>query len=267
MPVYKGVAYFEGPGCGWSETYYFDTGSSQQAVNLLTGAFAQARMALIAKSDTFPIVMVAARAQAVTNPLDTFLENINQPGTYAAPAGIDPEMPWVGILCRVIATDGSKRQLQLKGIPDDVAEGSWRLPPQRAKWSKAFFDFQDLCIRNAFRVQTIKETGHALKVISNIAAATGRLTVTTAVAHGLASGAFVTFRGVKAAVKVQGRYRVTVVDATSFSIGPFNVGTVGFISGFYRDLEYEYPQWETVQVVRKTRRSAGRPFFLLRGRR
>jgi len=267
MPDYKVSVFFEVAGGGWSENHYIQAASAQSAANSFSGNWAEMRRALVIKSDTHPVTMVAVRAGNVVNPLDSFLESVNIPGTFESLAGDGPDMPWTGILARIIAVDGTKRSWTLRGIPDLVAEDSWRSPPLRNKWNKAWFDLVDVSRRLGCAVRSLNEAANPLVPIASIVSALTQLTVTTAANHGLVTGDTVSFRGVKALAKIQGRHRVTRVSDTIFTVNGFNVGVVNFLSGFCRKVTYTYPIWDSAQIIRKTFKKAGRPYFLLRGRR
>jgi len=186
MPINKVTAYFEAPGSGWSENWYMDVATPIIGVNTMVDRYGQLRMALVAASDQFPVTMTAVRSQVLENPLDSRLESTAQVGTYQAGEAVSADMPWTGMLARATSTTGAKRSVFLRGIPDDVAEGSWRTSTNRNKWIKAYFDFALFC-QNTFKIQSLDEGANPLMVIDSIAAGAGTLLVTTQAAHGLAA--------------------------------------------------------------------------------
>jgi len=267
MAIHKVSVIFDAPATGWTETYFVDAVSPEIACEAFRGTWALARMALVQGSSTAPIHMIGTRAHDVETNMGTFSTADNFAGAYVAPLGVDPEMPWSGILCRVVTNSAAKRPLKLLGIADDVCAGTWNTPTSNTKFAKAFFDFAQVCIRLAFRVQSVNKAGTVLHTITGITAGLGKITVTTAAGHGLVDNDVIRWDRVDAAIPISGKATVFNVTATTFDVGGYNVGNVGFVRGKFQKVAYSYPQWREVNIQRKTKRPTGRPFFLLRGRK
>lgn len=267
MPTYKASVIFDAPGTGWSENYYVTATDAERGVASFAGTWLELRMALIGRSDLYVIKCISIRVQNVLDPLDNAIQAQNSSGTYPSAEGDDPEMPWSGILARATTVEGPKRAVKLLGVPDSVCNGSWRTLPSNAGWGKAFEDFRKVCIRRGLLVQSINEAANPLIAIDTVAVGAGFLTVTTKAAHGLTDNNYMAFNRVSSAAKLVGRHRVYDVAGLAFKVKPYNYGSVGFVEGKLRKITYEYKAWDDIQLLRKTKRPTGRPFFLLRGRR
>jgi len=269
MPsTHKATVLFDVPGAGWSESYYLEAEGPREVCEVMLQGWASQRRALMPKTEGNVCKIIGIRAQKVVNPVDSFAVVTDLSGTYECVndlLGID--MPWTGVLLRITGQNGSKRMFTMRGVPDEVVEGSYRSPIIRNGWTKALNDWITTCARRGFEIQSIRETLNPLRPISSMVWAGGLLTVTAAAAHLLTEGDYVSFNQVKANVPIQGRHRVIVSSPTIFSVRGFNVGSLGFLSGFFRHVIFDYEAWASVQYVRKAERKAGRPFFLLRGRR
>jgi len=266
MATYKVTCIFDAPATGWSENYYLNAADSERAVASLAGTWLERRMDLVATSELYTIRCISIRSQNVANPLDSYIQAQNADGTFPTQPNDDPEMPWSGILARATTAEGPKRSVKLLGINDSVCNGSWRTAPSNAGWVKAFNDFKAVCIRRGLAVQSINESANPLVTITSIVPGAGHVVVTTAAAHGLAEDNIMAFHRVQAGYKFKGRHRAYDVTATTFKVGPYNVGSASFVKGKMRKITYEYPVWDDLVILRKTKRPTGRPFFLLRGR-
>lgn len=268
MAVMKVTTLFDAPGTGWSETFYMNAEGPTDAIKRTNTQYFPYRRAIMPATTGGVVKILGVRAQQVDTPKNMRVATVNQPGTYPV---LDPnaaaDTPWSGFLMRFTGEDNSFRMFTLRGVPDEVMEGYYRDGPSRNAWIIAWQEWRDRIIDMQLGIYSITEAGNDLRDIESITAGAGFITVTTVVNHGLATGDQIVFYHVSAGAKIQGRYTVTVTAVKSFTVRPFNIGTVGFISGQYRKLVRGLQLIKDGVIERKGERKVGRPFLLLRGRK
>ena len=270
MADYNVTHLFESLGAGWSETWA-TTGASASEVLVKAKAIAQNRGSMLSTggpNDVGPAKIVGLRIQNLADALDLYVETLDIPGTYKAEDPEGPDQPWTGVLLRVTAANGSRRMFCLRGVDDGAITGSYKTPIVEPTLQKAIAAWAakltslGFCIRGQNR-----GVGNPLKVISALVPVAAGIEVTTAVNHGLANNALIRFENVRSVPTITGQYAILVTAVNKFvALGP-NLGTLTFLSGQYRDVLREMSVVNLVQIGRKSERKAGRPFFLLRGRR
>jgi len=270
MPTYKTTLFVEAAGGGFSETMYQTVADVVTATKRLL-AYLPFRLRVLSSGDADGGVgrVVGYRLQNVALPTDFHAAEIDRAGTFKpadAPSGAD--MPWTGIVCQFISSGGRRRSFTLRGIPDSAVKNTYRgvnfspdFGSAMTAWKKAVFD-QD------FQLQIIDKANDALlKTILSLQVGGLGLGVTTTGPHGFVTGDVVRFFQVHSQPTLKGQHRIIVTANDAFTIPTINIGDVGFDDGKVRKIVYDYEDIEVINLIRKGSRKAGRPFFLLRGRR
>lgn len=92
------------------------------------------------------------------------------------------------------------------------------------------------------------------------------IVITTAAAHGMASGAKVFIRKVKGNTAANGSWFIDVLTGTTFSLRGSTGNGVYLGDGTWREMKPAYVQIEDIQAVREVSRKTGRPSDVSRGR-
>jgi hypothetical protein len=268
MPIHKITLFWEVPSAGFSESWYLDSESPLLALEMIQ-LWLPFRLKLAASGGATgqPARIITVRAQEVgTKNIRLLVGDFK--GTFAPTQADSVDMPWTGALVRITDNNNNFRMLTMRGVPDEVIEDGYKLPIARNAWLKALQDLLKATQNSPFRLRSNdKAAGGGAHDISAITANANGLLVTTALPHGLATNDYIVFYQCKAAIKLQGKHRIRRESDTTFQVFGYNVQTVGFQFGQYFEFTPEYSAISDIQYVRKASRKAGRPFFLLRGRR
>lgn len=270
MADYNVTFLFDSLGAGWSESWATTGGNVAEAL-----AKAQAilpyRAAIMSTGgpDIGACKIVGLRIQNLADPLDLYVETLDLSGTYKAADPEGPDQPWTGVLLRCTTDSGARRMFCMRGVDDGSITGSYKTPIVEPLLQKAIGSWAAKMRAGGFGIRGQNRTaGNPLKVITGMVPVAAGIKCTTAVAHGLANNALIRFEQVRSVPTISGQYPIlnTGVATEFIAIGP-NLGTLTFLSGQYRNVSRSLSVLNLVQITRKSERKAGRPFFLLRGRR
>jgi len=261
----------EAAGGGFSETLYLVTADLSSARTIVE-SYLPVRRAIMPAGDADGAgiaKIVGFRLSDADNPkhfvnVARELDGIFKGG--AQPGGSD--MPWTGILLDLSTVNNTRRSFTVRGVPDDFVKNSYKGVAFGAEFEKPFQKFRSKLADGQFYVQALDVGGgNPLKTIASMTPTATGLNVTFAADHNLADGDLIRFNGVQSLPKIVGQYSVVVTDADQVLIPSINLGNLVFLSGKARKIVYSYDKIESASAVRKASRKAGRPFFLLRGRR
>jgi hypothetical protein len=251
---------------GWSESYVINRNSPSDAIGP-AGDLIIARRKILA----WNVELTYLRLSDVSVFRDSRVITL-PPGTSKA---YQPELsgePWTVVLARLEGTDLYRKNIYLRGVPDDVlvatAAGS-SLSTQYDKDVKAFLAH---LIKNQWGFM-VRDRNPALQgQVTDVDGITapGVLAVTTKVAHGLADGDKVIIRGVKGPKAANGVHEVRVTGAggvTKFlmlGVDDTRLYVSGGVWRFYSSI-LKLP--DSATIVRVAKRDTGRPFDSPHGRR
>lgn len=263
--IFKTVIYFKSDLAGWSETYYQER-DTITAAHTASDGLAVLRGALLGNTDTVEIQ--AVRTVNIADAAQLRLKIY--PGNPGKPADItDVDMPWTGVVARFMSSSGRRRLTTIRGVPDDLIVAPFHLPVPGGAWRNAFDSFCQALKNNNWRMQVLRRTANPLKNIVDIVPnLLGRLVV-HANAHGLVEGDIIsTYRIKTDPPGISGRFKILPgEDADHFILPQFDIRELGFTSGQYRKLLYDYEAIVDCQLEGKGSRRVGRPFGVPRGRR
>lgn len=269
MPTFKTTFMIECLGAGWTESWYSDdTGLLDARVK--AEVYGQARRVVLSTGSPTvdPAAIIGYRIQQVDEPLNYTVERVNWPGTFKGDNPEGPDQPWTGVLCSILSLGGRRRPFLLRGVDDSGIVGSYKSVNFSAALQKALDSWKDGLIASGYGVYSLdKGGGNPLHDIGTLVPAVGGLTLTTALPHGLVTGDRIRFESVVSSPSITGTHPVVKVDADTVTVRGFNLGTLFFQSGQFRKDAKTISDIVNVLFVRKGSRKAGRPFFLLRGRR
>lgn len=266
----KSTVLFEAGGAGWSETLYMVEPQLDDAAAKMD-AYLQYRRRVLSGGgpEGFPASIVGYRITNVDDPSQFTLYNETYEGTFkpdSGPGAVD--MPWTGVVIQMRGANGGKRFLTLRGVPDNSIKNTYKGASFPADFDKALSEWRRHVVAAPFYVQKLNTTNvNALQTITSVAAGPTGLTVTSAAPHGLNDSDLIRFNNVRSTPTLTGQHPVVVLTNTTFLVPTFNLGVVLFLSGKFRKVVYEYSRITEAMALRKGSRKAGRPFFLLRGRR
>lgn len=265
MGVYRCQLMFEAGKAGWSETYYVQGVTISNARNSIIDMVPK-RLAFLAAGNLGQGKIIGYRITGVQDSVASLVEHVEWIG---ADNDSQLDMPWTGITVALV--DGSTRRhvMCCRGVGDEVFKGYYSSRQWPVWFFKAVQAWKDRIINSEFRGRNLDKSviTNPLKTITAITANNDdTITVEFSAAHNLETGDNISFYHVKAHACIRGSRNVTKVDATKVKVDGFNLATVGFISGFARKTQYVYSGFEIGELVSAAKRSAGRPFFLLRGR-
>jgi len=270
MPTYKTTLFVEAADGGFSETMYLTVTDVSAALKRVQ-TYLPFRAKVLASGDADGGLgkIVGYRIQNVANPNDFEIVDKIFPGIFKPsdrPSGAD--MPWTGIVCQFIGSGGRRRSFTLRGIPDSAVKNTYKGVNFLADFGNAMNSWRKALLDHDFQIQTINKTDPTLlKTIVAVLPGPGGLGITTSAPHGLVSGDLVRFYKVKSRPTLTGQHRIIVAANDNFVIPNINLGVVDFDYGSVRKVTYTTEDIEEVLFKRKGSRKAGRPFFLLRGRR
>lgn len=267
MATWKGTLLINQGQAGWSESVYLSADtinaaatSMRSLIKLRNNLFGLDPGGETPRVDFFRLSNVTgSRSQLFVNAVDF------KPEIFFNA----PDMPWTAATSTLISENGSKRQMVVRGLPDDEVAAPFQAP-LKGQLRAMVSQYLARLVNSEFRIRVIAKDGvNALKSISNIVAnANGTLRVTSTAAHGFTEpGEHAYFYHVVASrLSLTGVHLVVPVTETTFDLPAFNVSQVGFESGEFRIYGVNYEGIVEAIPGRKTKHNTGRPFSLLRGR-
>jgi hypothetical protein len=261
---------------GWSETWYLGAIVDLGTAAARAATLGVARRELLARGVSLEYIRTSDEA-VLGDSLVSITRAAVAGGTVAG--GLAPDTPYNAILVRAQAGALYRRQVWLRGIPDDWIRRNATDPPfyQAPGQQVALASFLlELTKAPAFAIRAIaKEAGVTVpRRVNGVTfnGATGRYVLDVG-AHGFANNDQVRVRAAKpaSAAALNGVFGLTGVTGTTVEItpSPADGGIVGYLAGSAsiakRVIAY-YPINFGV-AVRYAKRATGRAFFVPRGRR
>jgi hypothetical protein len=268
VPDYKVNFFFKNTQAeaGWSETYYL-TAATPESAREAGRSLANSRGPLCGINSYLAEIRVSD--DKIFRDSLTYTFDPDELGHVLAGAS---DVPWNAVLCRIEATAAYRRQLYLRGVPDEVITEDEKNPIP-AQWVKLCNQFLGILAGKPWQIKALDNSGQNGYVACAKAAidpASNRrlyfLTGNTAIAAGDRFRASYfkkspTFNGVFNADVPALASSVTSIQTTGA------VGTTSFGEGKLRKIVYAYPQITSAFIERITHRIVGRPFDQQRGRR
>lgn len=271
MPTNFKCNLFFGQGTyGWSETYYREEESYNACLEALD-KLREKRIALLAKGASCIGSRVSDDAfqndGQVLEPPNVPVEQVNDPNE----AGVD--QPWTCLLLRLQAGPVYRRQLYIRGIPDEAVAFPFKQAENTVigkKWWTRMRGFTSL-LTTSWRLKTMKRVGvgfngtQLITVVPGVGLGTYVLTLTADV--GVAPNSLIHLYRNARQSQWNGNFRVIETGVRTVTVynGRANPA-IGQLKGKARILDYQYPQITEALVVRWTHRDTGRPFDASRGR-
>jgi hypothetical protein len=261
---------------GWSETWYLAAIADLATAARRAVTLAESRRELLARGVSLEYVRTSDE-DVLGDSLVAITRGDVAGGTVAG--GLSPDTPYNAILVRAQAGALYRRQVWLRGVPDDwirrnAADPPFFQAPQQRTALAAFF--AELAKAPPFAIRAIAKEA-AVTVPRRVTgvtfnAGTGRWVLEIG-AHGFANNDQVRVRGAKpaSAGALNGVFGLTGVTGTAVEItpSPADGGIVGYLAGSAtiakRVIQY-YPI-NFGLAVRYAKRATGRAFFVPHGRR
>lgn len=152
MPTYKTTWIFNQSRYGWTESWYFDQPNPEYALEIAK-KLAIKRTDLLANN----VLLEYIRISDIDVLSDSLVFGIQKWGTRDQPRG---DTPWNAIYCRVEAGSAYRRQMWLRGIPDDWIQLEASNPadnPIDPTLQAAFNAFRSALTNNAFKLKVISK--------------------------------------------------------------------------------------------------------------
>lgn len=276
MPNWKVNFFFSAGKQGWSETYYTNTADGTGAV-ARAGALGTARIGLLANNVQFEAIRVSDDAVQGDSDLDA------APQLAGAKLQADalPDPPFVALLIRAQAGLTYRRQLYLRGLPDEL------INPQGDQGGAIFAKFE----RNLTRFLAVLSGGNWLikaiakapesprQVITNITSLNltqAKITLDGALA-GVAIGNKIRIYNVGGVPQadgaagpgtINGEFRVRDILPGNIYVIDFPIGVLAWNNkGTAKRFQYQFFAIDKAVNLRITHHDTGRPFGASRGRR
>jgi hypothetical protein len=287
MPNYKIDFLFStatGLPAGWSETVYAAFGTAAAALDWAkNGQYRTARLNLLDPGyaqDMIRVSDVTIRGDSLTD----FAEPGTSLGTYPVPPGHGDvsEEPWDAILIRMLATptNNRRRSFLMRGISGGVSQQNYSYNPN-ATWLPLFTAWKDQVksVPLLMRLKVVHLDGNPPTDFSPIrpseieVSSDARSLIITFPATATnvpPAGSFFTLKGADGAWPINKNWKVqTFINNQIFTHAGRNViwGTPELGRALVQQYTYDYQPILQVDAVRGAKRSTGRPFQLLRGRR
>lgn len=272
MPFFKSVFIFNSNRNGWTESWYFE-GSIISDVTTKALAVANYRQQLMGKFATIEAIRTVSEDKPKVHVIAST--------GFVPGAGSDvADTAWNTVLARISTDDRLyQRNVYLRAVIDTVIQrstfdGSFN-PAGAAELNSPWSSFLAAARVNGLRFKARSKTGEGgteRDAVGFGKDANGNITVAVAGAT-LARGNLVTFSGVSGAGVsdfLRGNQKVREYAAGLLTLEtkvPGDVNPATWTNGKVRKNEPTYPLVGTGQILRPTKRSTGRAFFVTRGRR
>lgn len=265
MPAQKRITFFfkNDNGAGWSETFYVAAATIEAA--LVAGErLATVRRPLLAQGNE--LLQIRASLDDPLRDSRVSTSTAGAPGagerdTLGATANL-------ALLCRIEAGSQFRRQLYLRGVPDDTSVNNGRLFAA-AGYLTVFNRFKAEVIGGGWGIRAL-QNNPALRVPIAVMAQspTGLVTITTTDAHGVtARFASIVIRGGVGGKRARGRWRAFVTGPLSMAFYSTRILDSYFGGATLQVIDYDLQDIDTLILLRVGKRAAGRPFDVPHGRR
>lgn len=270
MATYQLTTVFNQGRAGWSETWYCQASNHEQAITKLRGVLPR-RQNLLGGGASIEYI----RVSDVTIKGDSQVQQLQNWSVSTSPMGADE--PWDGVYVRCEAGPLYRRQMFLRGIPDDWAGPAGAFPgspPLNGTMTDALKRWSAAAIAQGFQLRcTEKEGAGAVRTPIDALGtdAQGRTTFTCTANLGAVNDRFIVsaYEG-KDRKLLNGRHKILVKAGNVYTVKlryalledpADNTGGQG------RPELIVYKELEEVVIIRMAKRATGRAFFLPVGRR
>lgn len=256
---------------GWTETWYMEASQIAEVTPAALN-FATQRQRLCGKFATIEAIRVVSEAKPKIHVIN--------PTQFVASSGeLASDTPWNAVLARVSTTDRMyQRNVTLRGVMDKVIEraidGSFN-PAGASEIDTPWDAVMQSARLNKIRFKSRQKTGEGATERDATAFnkdAAGNITVNVAGYPG-GVGSSVSFSGVNGpgvSDFFRGQHKVRAYAAGLMTLEtkvPADVAPADWTNGKVRSVLPEYPLVSVGVILRPTKRSTGRAFFVTRGRR
>lgn len=249
---------------GWTETIHTTRGDLVTAMIAAT-LLGQKRVELLGGSGYLSFIRVSDDLVKRDSLVNQISSRDGRPKSLANGASASAN---ISLVIRMQANVLNRRTLYMRGIPQNILAGAGLYFPQ-AYWIANFAAWNNQLTTDgwAIRSRSGLVVQHVIQTISQDPA-TGRITFTTADAHGFVPNSSVIVKGVRGAVSANGLWNVfSVADPTHFTVNS-NVLLQQWTGGGTAGLAgYVLNAIVNSQVMRASERKAGRFFDSPVGRR
>jgi hypothetical protein len=255
---------------GWSETYYFGPGTIDDAFTTF-GAMAPLRAAILGNQSTLAELRVSD--VAILGDSLVFSWDSNPLTTFSFPV----DVPWNALLVRLGSSSYYRRNIFLRGVPDEVIVEPQNLAidPTYAALVSTFLNF----LKNSSNKILIRALSKVspFMIQKGIGFQTNAFTPPTTdftMDPASAPYALTTDRFRVSLIKdpykeYNGTWDFQTVIGNKITLATGIAGPTNFIPMIFRvrQLHYDYFQIDSANVLKQVHRITGRPFDLQRGRR
>lgn len=270
MATYQLTTVFNQGKAGWSETWYVQASNHDQALERLRGVLPR-RQGLLGGGASIEYI----RVSDVAIKGDSSVQQLTNWSVSTAPAGADE--PWDGVYVRCEAGPLYRRQMFLRGIPDNWAGPAGAFPgspPLNAEMTAAVKKWSTAAINQGFQLRcTEKEGAGAVKTPIDALGVDGqgRTTFTCAANLGAVNDRFIVsnYDG-KDRRLLNGRHKILAKAGNVYTVKLRHAlleDPADNTGGQARPEVIVYKNLEEVVIIRMAKRSTGRAFFLPVGRR
>jgi len=270
MPTFQCVTIFNQGKTGWSETWYWTGSNYDQALTNLRG-LATPRKGLLGSGATIEYL----RVSDVAVKGDSQVQLVQEWGTSGDPPNAD--QPWNAVYVRCEAGPLYRRQVWLRGLPDEwiAPAGSNPAKPElNADLAGALAKFRSALINRAFQLRVIQKDGAGgvqTPVTGITAGDGGRARIAVGTPQGNVGDTFRMSDWSGPDKKLlNGVHKIAAVGAGYVEIGTkFSdlTSPAEDVGGKAKPRIFIYVTVEDLIQIRAAKRNTGRAFFSPRGRR
>jgi hypothetical protein len=251
-------------GFGWTDTFYLD-GTDLSAALDETGDLRRARRDLLG-GGVFLYETRVSFDDPMRDSLIYAVPDSDQEGTVYAP--LQGDYAGTSLLCRLQASPSIRRQLMLRGFPDEevVNNGTYAPGPNFTAHLRTFFT--ELTLPNKWKIRTFTRVPPVRVSLTLQDPNTGVVTCTSTAAATIAAGDLVQINAGRGGGGIRGRHRVLTSDgAVSFTLQIFKLVPLNISRVTVFKVSFVLASISSAQVIRVTHRNTGRPSDAPRGRR
>jgi len=253
---------------GWSETFYRDIALSAFNIDTYASSLYTLRRPLLSPQ----VSIVGVRASDLDNPRQVKIKRVNWAGNFSpgvlTPGTDQVDQPFVAVLCAMGSSNGFRRVIYLRGVPDLVTDTRYRVIID-APWVGKFNAFATWITGGTFSCYTQKPSDNPPNNISNITVVANKIRI-TAYGHGFSTSETVRISKLVSSPVLNGIWKMRKIDDDNFDLVgsdtalnaiPFDFG--GIVKSQRRTLDTIISMGQ----VKTTSHKVGRPFDLPRSRR
>lgn len=264
MPVYKSTWAFQQDNAGWSESLFIEASNMDDAYKDAL-SLGNLRAQMLGWRDRVQLKFIRISAIAPAGPSLVRVVNLVSDRNISQDM---PDMPWIGVQTTMVASNGRRRGLILRGVPDYITLPTPDKPALVGDWANEYRAWRDRIVKRQWRLKVLVKAFSPLITITAMETDVLGGLIVTSPAHGLTTGEAITWYRVDVSgVCLRGRHTVVRIDDDTFSVTDYNVMEITFRQGSYRTPSYSHLAITEMVLGGKKRHKPGRPFGLLVGRR